>query len=120
MNNCVEVEKVIDQIKKEIIEKGIVYEDEILFVDDTDIIQGEEDDYALPIPELLYIRELRGTKLIVFVKKCIRKACCFLILPLLEEQNHINSTLRIELINLRKQVKKQEEEISRLKDKVNC
>lgn len=103
MNNTINVEEIMQNIRNEIKEKGYSYAD-LSFEDKWKIqedIQGDDvkkELYAL-LNELenrrciSYYRELSGNPFKKFIKRVIRKMNAFLMMPIVDEQNMFNESV---------------------------
>ena len=128
----IDVEKIMDEIRQEIREKG--YNDSMLSFKDVDSSEylkklKPEDVFDLAELEMQvqianmraevpWYHQVEGSAIANFVKKVIRKLIRFVIIPINEEQNAYNAAAAESLTQLLAYVKEQEQTIAKLQGEV--
>lgn len=97
MNNDINVEKIMSDIRADIVAKGrdkekLSFIDQEAALDTNSSDSGLEDavDYISYNYEVKPYDILQGNKIAVFVKRVIRKLTSFLIMPIVAQQNTLN------------------------------
>lgn len=130
VTNEINVEEIMEQIRREIKEKG--YENDILSFDDVEADEGnvvlhdsfDEDVFTKEVMGLNHswsvqtYRDLGSRGPVGFVKKVIRKCIRFYVDPVVEDQNQFNANLvrTVNLLNC--YVREQNETINVLKKEI--
>ena len=121
MNNSVNTEKIMSQLKRDIKEKITDFEDipykkpsgaEILANPDKAIDNVRAYSYVHPY------RQFTGSKLKIFLKKSVRKMIKFYIEPLVNEQNNFNASTESALTSMRNTQKKLIRRIEKLEQEI--
>lgn len=122
MNNSKEVEAVLDILKKEIEEEGIIFEEKVRFSEREysvdNIPKKWEYCYAVDFNAPIVPHKKRFGKLEIFIKKAIRKVNKFWFLPILFFQNDYNKRAQEEINKLYDIVELQNKQIRDLEDKI--
>lgn len=119
IGNHEEIDLLIEKIKREITEEGLLYEERVFFKEPE---EGANDNRGID-PELHYFFPLTSSKkgigaVVVFIKRVIRKSIRFLLLPITAEQSEINKDLLKEIDRLNQAVERQERKITQLEDRL--
>lgn len=123
VKNTREIEKLLDDLKKEIEEEGSIFEERVSFSEEPDetnkIPQKWEYCYAVDYNAPLVAHKKRLGKMEIFVKKVIRKINKFLILPIVFFQNDYNKRVQEEINKLYNIIEIQNKQIKNLEDKLD-
>lgn len=119
IGNHEEIDLLIEKIKQEIKEEGLVYEEKVFFQEPE---EGTDDNRGID-PELHYFFPLTASRrgigaVVVLIKRVIRKTVRFLILPITAEQSEINKSLLREIARLNRAVEGQERKIAELEERL--
>lgn len=117
IGNHEEIDVLIEKIKQEIAEEGLLYEEKVSFKEPE---EGANDNRGID-PELHYFFPLTSSKkgigaVVVFIKRVIRKSVRFLLLPITTEQSEINKSLLREIDRLNRMIEGQERKIEQLEE----
>lgn len=117
IGNHEEIDVLIEKIKREISEEGLLYEEKVSFKEPEECAG---DNRGID-PELHYFFPLTSSKkgigaVVVFIKRVIRKSVRFLILPITTEQSEINKSLLREIDRLNRTIEGQERKIAQLEE----
>lgn len=126
MSKSEEIKKVLEEIQREIDEKGVSYEERVRF--ETRNIQYMDTNVKrqdIPSTSLNYYNPIwtgSGIKGKVFglAKRIIRKMNFFLVSPIIEQQSEYNAWSQKEILSLYCIIEEQKEVINRLQEDINA
>ncbi|MDE5558866.1 MAG: hypothetical protein K2J32_14465 [Ruminococcus sp.] len=110
MDNYVNTDEIMSQIKREIKEKNIPDFEDVTYSKQTGAeIPADPDKAIASVRAYSYVhpyRQFTGNNLKVFLKKSVRKIIKFYIEPLINEQNDFNASAETALTSMRNTQKK--------------
>lgn len=121
MVNTREIEEVLNNLKKEIAEEGVIFEERFPFEEMEMSDSPKQWDYCYNIDYYapLVAHKKKFGKIEVLVKKMIRKMNKFLILPMTLFQSDYNRRVQEEINKLYGIIERQDKQIRDLQDKVD-
>ncbi len=119
LGNHEEINVLIEKMKKEIEEEGILYEEKVAFkgANEIDVVNWGVD------PQIHYFFPLTShfkgiSKVVVFFKRAIRKSLRFLLVPIVDEQSMFNQNMADEINRLNQVIAYQESRITDLESRL--
>ena len=107
LGNHEEINVLIEKMKKEIEEEGILYEEKVAF-------KGANEIDFFPLTS-----HFKGiSKVVVFFKRAIRKSLRFLLVPIVDEQSMFNQNMADEINRLNQVIAYQESRITDLESRL--
>lgn len=119
LGNHEEINVLIEKMKKEIEEEGILYEEKVVFKEPSEI-----DAVSWGVdPHIHYFFPLTShfkgiSKVVIFFKRVIRKSLRFLLVPIIDEQSMFNQKMADEIDRLNQVIAYQENRITDLEKRL--